>query len=56
VDIEKLGIDELKRGYKYEKDISSYICNICDKAYAEGEIFKIEDRFYSAKKAVEIHI
>ena len=56
MDIEKLGIDELKRGYKYEKDISSYICNICDKAYAEGEIFKIEDRFYSAKKAVEIHI
>jgi len=56
LDIDKLTIEELKKGYRYEKDICSYKCNICDKTYSDKEVFKYDDRFFTAKKAVEIHL
>ncbi len=56
MELEKLTIEELKNGYKYEKESGRYVCNNCKKFYEAGEIYKFGDRLFEASKAVEIHI
>ena len=56
MEIEKLTIEELKNGYQFDGASNTYICNTCKKAFEEGEIFAIKDRFYDALHAVTIHI
>lgn len=47
-------IDEIKCGY-IETD--KYLtCIICGKEFIKGEIFQINDRFFDARRAVELHI
>ncbi|WP_040192056.1 DUF2087 domain-containing protein [Clostridium culturomicium] len=47
-------IDEIKAGYTESSD--AYICLVCGKEFIKGEVFPIENRFFDAKKAVELHI
>lgn len=47
-------IDEIKRGYIIQGD--NYICIICGERFEKGEIFKIDEQFYDAKKTIELHI
>ncbi|WP_051531323.1 helix-turn-helix transcriptional regulator [Clostridiisalibacter paucivorans] len=49
-------IEELKRGYKYNNESSSYICLICEKTYRDGEIYKCGDRYLEAKLMIKEHI
>ncbi|MCR3956738.1 MAG: DUF2087 domain-containing protein [Gudongella sp.] len=56
MELEKLSIEELKNGYRFEKESGSYICNTCSRNYETGEIYKFGDRLFEASKAIEIHM
>jgi DNA-binding CsgD family transcriptional regulator len=56
MDIDKLTVEELKNGYRYDRCMNAYVCNVCMKAFLEGEIFPIGDKLYEAGKAVKIHL
>ncbi|MFA7672442.1 MAG: DUF2087 domain-containing protein [Clostridia bacterium] len=56
MDIDKLTVRELKNGYRYDRCINAYVCNLCMKTYEEGEIFPIDDKLFEASKAVKIHL
>jgi len=47
-------IEELKNGYKINKD--NYTCIICREKFEDGVIYKVEDKFYEAKKMIKMHI
>lgn len=49
-------LDEIKTGYVYDQKSESYVCLICGVRYLDGLIIEIDDKFFEARKAVEIHI
>ena len=56
MDYEKLTLEELKQGYRYDKEKDAYICNYCEQHFEVGQIFSIENSFYVAEHAVSKHI
>ncbi len=54
MDYGKLTLDELEKGYRYNRD--TYICNYCEQCFEVGQIFSIENNFYVAEHAVAKHI
>ena len=56
VNIIETSLDELVKGYKYNADSLKYVCSICGKDFEEGEIFKVDDRYFSAEKMMKIHV
>lgn len=56
MDIDKLTIDELKNGYRFDIDTSSYICNTCRKAFEVGEIYSFDGRLFEASRAIKMHL
>lgn len=56
MDYGSLTLDELKSGYRYEKESDSYICNYCGKQFESGQIFSIDEHFYMAEHAAAKHI
>lgn len=53
---ESTTIDEIKNGYTFSSQAHKYICNICDKEFGIGEIFKFGDRYFDAERATNFHI
>ena len=49
-------LDEIKMGYSYNSQNQKFTCNICGREFENGEIFKIDDKYYNASKAVRLHI
>lgn len=47
-------IEEVKRGFIEEDEV--YKCIICEEGFEKGRIYQLEDKFFDAKKAVELHI
>lgn len=45
---------EIKQGYIEEKDV--YRCIVCGKQFIKGEVFPVEEKFYDARKMIEMHI
>lgn len=56
VEVDKLSIEELKKGYKFDIVTNSYICNTCRKVFEVGEVFSFEGRFFEASRAIKIHL
>lgn len=56
MDIDKLSIEEIKKGYSFDTDTNSYVCNTCKKVFEMGEIYTIHGRFFEASRAVRIHV
>ncbi|WP_026477439.1 DUF2087 domain-containing protein [Alkaliphilus transvaalensis] len=56
MEIEKLSVEELKQGYRFNEDSSSYICNVCNRNFETGEIYQFDKRFFEAVRAVKIHV
>ncbi len=52
----ELEIDEIKRGYRFDKENDKYICNHCGKEFFTGEIYRFENRFFDSRLAAEVHI
>lgn len=56
MDIDKLTIEELKKGYRFDLESNSYICNMCQKVFEVGEVYSFDGRFFEAFRAIEIHL
>ena len=56
MDIDKLTIEELKMGYRFDIETNSYICNTCGKEFEVGEVFPFDNRFFEASRAVKVHL
>ena len=54
MELEDLTVEQLKVGYVENEVILK--CVFCEKQFDQQEIFKIGERFYSAKRAIEHHI
>ncbi|MDP4091466.1 MAG: DUF2087 domain-containing protein [Bacillota bacterium] len=51
-----MSLDEIKKGYTFNGQAECYICNICGREFDNGEIFKVEERFFDAEKMAGLHI
>jgi Uncharacterized protein conserved in bacteria len=49
-------LQDIKNGYTYNSENKVYSCLTCGKEFETGEMFSLDDRFYDASKAVQIHI
>lgn len=49
-------LKEIIKGYSYDSQQKKYICRLCAKEFEEGEIFKVDERYFVAAKMVERHI
>ena len=56
MDYGKISVEELKKGYRYDRKNDVYICNYCEQHFDSGQIFSVDDKFYTAEHAVGLHI
>lgn len=55
LEIDEISLDEFKKGF-ITNQTDAYICIYCGKCFETGEIFRVSDRFFSAERAVLLHI
>ncbi len=56
MDYGKMTLDEIKRGYRYDKEKDAYLCNYCGQVFAIGQVFQIDGDFFMAESAIIKHI
>ena len=56
MDYGKMKLDEIKKGYRYDKDQDAYVCNHCGQAFNAGQVFQIDGSFFMAEPVVMKHI
>lgn len=56
MDYGRITLDELKAGYQHDKEQDTYICNYCGQEFEAGQVFPVDDEFYTAERAVAKHI
>lgn len=56
MDYGRLTLDEIKKGYRFDKEEDAYICNYCEKKFDAGQVFSIDGNFYVPDKAAIKHI
>ena len=56
MDYGKMKLDEIKKGYRYDKDQDAYVCNHCGQVFNVGQVFQIDGSFFMAEPAVMKHI
>lgn len=49
-------LEEIKRGYLFDKEKEEYTCILCGEIFRKGEIYQVDSRLYDAPKAAEIHL
>jgi hypothetical protein len=49
-------LDELKQGYRFLSESEEYVCIICGERFAQGRIYPLDQAWFEAVKAVQIHI
>ncbi|MCK5129873.1 MAG: DUF2087 domain-containing protein [Clostridiales bacterium] len=47
-------LEDIKEGYHFTED--TYQCLFCKQKYHHGEIFKVDEKFFSAEKKIKMHI
>lgn len=55
-DLTELDIEEIKNGYRYDKENDKYICNHCQKEFYTGEIYPFDGRFFDSRSGISVHI
>lgn len=50
-----VSIRELVNGYRYNEQTATYLCTQCAKTFTQGEVYRLEDRFFTAERAVREH-
>lgn len=51
-----LPLEDMKRGFRYEQPQNAYVCNYCEKAFTEGQIYDVDGKLYTAERAAAEHI
>lgn len=49
-------VDEMVKGYKYNKEKEEYTCILCGENYLKGIIYKSGELFFEAERAMKDHI
>lgn len=49
-------VSRWKRGYRFDGEAAAWRCMFCKEAFAAGEIFPVEDRFFDAEAAARLHV
>lgn len=52
----QLNLNDIKNGYTADPDCKKYCCLICGMEFETGEVFRFNDRFFDASKAVRLHM
>ena len=56
MDYAQFTVDEIKKGYRLNTAANAYVCNHCGKAFPQGQVFAIEENFYTPEYAAAKHI
>lgn len=56
MDLEQVTAEQLTQGYYYSKQKKCWVCLNCNASFNQGEIYKIENRFFDAEHAICQHI
>lgn len=56
MELDQLTLEEIKKGYRFQADTRTYVCNVCARGFETGEIFAIDGRYFEASRAVELHV
>ncbi len=54
--LDKLKIEELKKGYSFNEKTQSYVCIICGEKFKKGFVYEVKQGSCVAERAVQIHI
>lgn len=49
-------IEEIKKGYTFDDESSTYTCNLCGRVFHTSEVYKVADRYYLAEKMIKTHL
>lgn len=52
----RASLDELKQGYRLVSANEEYVCIICGERFTQGRIYPFDQAWFTAEKAVQIHI
>ena len=53
---ENMTYEELRQGYRVDKESGNYTCICCGKTFEAGEVFPFGGRFFEASRAVLLHL
>ncbi len=53
---EKCDIKDIASGYTFDQETKDFVCLICGKRFNSQEVFKFNENFFRAEKAVSVHI
>ncbi len=56
MDFGKLTLAELKQGYACDEQSGAYVCNACGAGYDDGQVYPVEDKFYTPEHAARLHV
>ena len=50
-----LSVEEIRQGYRFDAETNAYICLSCGERFAEGQVYPLENKFYTAEHAAARH-
>lgn len=56
MDFGTIKLEDLKKGHHFDSVEEVYRCNHCGVAFSVGQVFPIDDGFYDARHAADIHV
>ena len=56
MDYGKLTLEELKKGYRFDRIKNAYCCNYCERVFAVGQVFEVNGQFYLPEPAAAHHV
>jgi hypothetical protein len=56
INFDEFPIEDIKNGYSYNPITKQYSCMLCHTIFEVGEIFRFNDRFYDASRAIRLHM
>ena len=51
-----LTLEELKQGYRRDDMGGSYVCNLCDERFADGQVYPVDGKYFTPEHAAQHHI
>ena len=55
MDYGQLSVAEIRKGYRFEAKTNAYICLSCGERFVEGQVYPLENAFYTAEPAADKH-
>ena len=56
MDFNTLTVEELKNGYRFDRETDAYCCNVCGERFAVGQVYPMGGQLFTAEHAAGRHI